>query len=250
MTTQKYQQPNFNCSKLKPVHLLLAISIFKYQLNSVLILQWKIYLPSQQAETGNYTVHLLLCITMKLKHLENLARLRCWNYGGGYNCKHAHECCSCLLGKYCCTKSCWCPAAGLLRWVSTNMPSVTPAQVAQAPGSSRSSREGAQERPRTNTDLLAGSAEHYLFRCNNTNLCGLFHNDKMKRIPKNAFPVWLPKPHCKHTVFAIPSDGQKQNYCHLGPLSAELKQLFKLGKFYGAAECNWDMGNNTGTWWK
>lgn len=52
------------------------------------------------------------------------------------NCRHAHEHCSCLLGKYCCTKNCWCPAAGLLRWVSTNMPSVTPAQVAWVPGSS------------------------------------------------------------------------------------------------------------------
>lgn len=114
----------------------------------------------------------------------------------------------------------------------------------------RSSREGAQERPRTGADLLGGSAEHYLFRCNNTNLCGLFRSDKTKRIPKNAFPAWLPEPHCKHTVFAISSDGQKQNYCYLGPLSAELEQLFKLGKFYGAAECNRDVGNNTGTRWR
>lgn len=114
---------------------------------------------------------------------------------------------------------------------------------------SRNSREGAQEQPCTNADLPGGSAEHYLFRCNNTNLCGLFRNEKMKRIPKNAFPVWLPKPHCKHTMFAISSDGQKQN-CNLGPPSAELQQLFKLGKFHGAAECNWDMGNNTGTWWR
>lgn len=69
---------------------------------------------------------------------------------------------------------------------------------------SRSSREGAQERPRTSTDLNGGSAEHYLFRCNNTNLCGLFRNDKTKRIPKNAFPVWLPEPHCKaHRVCNI-----------------------------------------------
>lgn len=131
------------------------------------------------------------------------------------NRKHADECCSCLLGKYCCMKNCWCPAAGLSRWVSTNMPSVTPAQVARAPGSALQQEQQGRG-PGTNADVLRGSAEHYLFRCNNTNLCGLFRNDKMKRIPKNAFPVWLPKPHCKHTMFVISSDGQKQN-CHLGP---------------------------------
>lgn len=59
------------------VHLLLVISILKYQLNTILILQRIIHFPSQQAETGNHTVHLLLCITMKLKYLENLASLRC-----------------------------------------------------------------------------------------------------------------------------------------------------------------------------
>lgn len=59
------------------MHLLLAISILKYQLNTILILQRLIYCPSQQAETGKYAVHLLLCITIKLKYLENLASLRC-----------------------------------------------------------------------------------------------------------------------------------------------------------------------------
>lgn len=69
------------------------------------------------------------------------------------------------------------------------MAPVTPAQVARALGCGGSSGEGAQERPRTGADLLGGSALHYLFRCNNTNLCGLFRGDKTKRIPKNAVPV-------------------------------------------------------------
>lgn len=50
-------------------------------------MQRVIYSPNQQAETGNYTVHLLLCITMKLKYLENLASLRCYNYAGSCNCE-------------------------------------------------------------------------------------------------------------------------------------------------------------------
>jgi len=57
----------------------LAISHYypKISINTILVLQRIIYSPSQQAETGNYTVHLLLCITMKFKYLENLASLCC-----------------------------------------------------------------------------------------------------------------------------------------------------------------------------
>lgn len=85
-------------------------------------------------------------------------------------------------------------------------------------------------------DLNGWNAELYLFRCNNTNLCGLFCNDKTKKIPKNALHVWLPELHCKHTVFSISSDSQEQNYCCLGPLRIELEQLFKMEMFYGTTE--------------
>lgn len=91
-------------------------------------------------------------------------------------------------------KTCWCPAAGLSWGALTNTASVPPAQVAGVAGPGAAAGEEQQGRgpgmPCTGTaDLLGGSAEHYLFRCNNTNLCGLLRGDKTKRIPKNAFPA-------------------------------------------------------------
>lgn len=144
------------------------------------------------------------------------------------------ECCSCLLEKYCCIKKTtggqqlafqdkyqkhalcdiWSDGTG------------AEALVIQQEQQGKSRRMPPLQA--TCTGLNGWSAEHYLFRCYNTNLCGLFCNDKTKRIPKNELHVWLPKLHCKHTVSVISSDSQKQNYCRLGLPSAELEQLFKM----------------------
>lgn len=96
----------------------------------------------------------------------------------------------------------------------------------------------------TRIDLNGWKAELCLFRCNNTNHCGLFCNDKTKTIPKNALHVGLPGLHCKHTVDAISSDSQEQNYCRLGPLSLEPERLLETGKFNGATGSNWKRGNS------
>lgn len=133
------------------------------------------------------------------------------------------------------------------------MPSVTPAQVARAPGSGAAAGAAGKGPRNGPAQALTSMGEVQSTICSGAIIqifVGCSAMIKQRGFQRMRSLCDFPSLTVKHTVFAISSDGQKQNYCRSGPPSAELEQLFKLGKFCGAAECNWDMGNNTGARWR